>query len=227
MLKKVNLLGTEIDNYTAHEALERVESFLDEKRLDTVATVTTRLLRSAQTNAAVRKYLEEASLTIIGEEEILQALGCDTVERRTETLEHFFFREFMKRIERNHKAIFLLSDEREQLSEFLMYGAEHFPRLIFEGRLALEENGGDWDGAVNEINASSADVVLSLMRSPVQEEFLVRNRKRINARIWYGIMPRDIVPEGKGSLSERINRQIRGFILKRQARRYSMENHYR
>ena len=34
MLKKVNLLGTEIDNYTAHEALERVESFLDERYVE-------------------------------------------------------------------------------------------------------------------------------------------------------------------------------------------------
>ena len=218
MLKKIRLLGTEIDNYTAHEALEQVEAMLEAGRMDTVTTVTTFLLRSAETNELVRRCLERASLTIIGEEEILHAAGLDTTERKNEVRTHFFFREFMKRIERNHKKVFLLTDEEERLQMLTDWLEKNLENgLTIVGTQTMAKVANDWDQAVNEINAQSPDVVLSLIRSPVQEEFLAKNRNRLDVRIWYGIAGKDLAGEEKNSLRVRLRRRIRGFVLKRQA----------
>lgn len=194
---------------------------LEAGRMDTVTTVTTFLLRAGETNEIVRRCLEKASLTIIGEEEILHAAGIDTAERKNEVRTHLFFQEFMKRIERNHKTVFLLTDEAERMDLLTDWLTEHHEnKLSIVGKQTMETAATDWDRVVNEINAASPDVVLSLIRSPVQEEFLAKNRRRLNVRIWYGIAGKDLTDAENYGLKGRLRRRIRGFILKRQAARY-------
>ena len=40
---------------------------------------------------------------------------------------------------------------------------------------------------VNEINSAAPDVIISVMPTPQQEEFLVVNRSRLMAKLWYGL----------------------------------------
>ena len=47
---------------------------------------------------------------IIGEKEIIQAAGLESMQRIRETEENDFYFEFFKRIERNKKSVFLLGD---------------------------------------------------------------------------------------------------------------------
>ena len=58
---------------------------------------------------------------------------------------------------------------------------------MISGVEALENCQGTADAVVNEINASTPDVILSVLPSPAQEHFLVENREKLSAGLWYGI----------------------------------------
>jgi len=214
-LKKIPLLGMEIDNYTTSEALTKVETFFAEPRLDVVLTITREFLLHAKNNETVRRITGQISLGILGETEVLYALGIDSAERREEAEKRLFLQEFMKRIIRNHKRVFLLADTKEDLAVFRERLDEQYGRISILGSAALMEMSGDWDAVVNELNAQAPDVILSLIGSPVQEEFLTKNRKRIEARVWYGIGGLPFLTERKKRLGDRIRRRIRGALLKR------------
>jgi N-acetylglucosaminyldiphosphoundecaprenol N-acetyl-beta-D-mannosaminyltransferase len=51
----------------------------------------------------------------------------------------------------------------------------------------LEQCTGELDNVINEINAKTQDVVISLLPSPMQEQFFLDYRDKLSAGLWYGI----------------------------------------
>ena len=62
-----------------------------------------------------------------------------------------------------------------------------YPKLVLAGAAATENCVGDLEGVINEMNAATPDVIISIIPSPGQEHFLVEHRDKINANLWYGI----------------------------------------
>ncbi len=46
---------------------------------------------------------------------------------------------------------------------------------------------GDLEAVINDMNATTPDVIISVLPSPMQEQFLYEHRDKMNANIWYGI----------------------------------------
>lgn len=46
---------------------------------------------------------------------------------------------------------------------------------------------GDLEAVINDMNATTPDVIISVLPSPMQEQFLFEHRDKMNANIWYGI----------------------------------------
>ena len=98
-----------------------------------------------------------------------------------------FYFEFFKRIERNKKSVFLLGDTQEKIDALKAELAEDYPKLIFAGEYAVETCVGDLEAVINDMNATTPDVIISVLPSPMQEQFLYEHRDKMNANIWYGI----------------------------------------
>ena len=220
MVKKISLLGMEIDNYTTQEALERVEAFMEADRFDTIGTITMKVLDAGESNPTVRSCIENLSLAILGDVEILHAVGLDNADRRSEIKNRLFFSEFMKRVLRNHKTVYLLADTPERLALLRSFLEASYEELLLIGGYALEDVGNDWDAVVNEINAAAPDLVLSAIATPVQEEFLMRNFRRLGIRLWYGLSDRDFLPKRQKRMLPRIGKGVIGFFWKRRVKSY-------
>lgn len=106
MLKKIDILGIEVDNYTVREAMMQVENYLDNTVMNTIETIDMKMLELAGRDETVRACMEQLDLAVIGEKEILIAADVHSSQRISETINHDFFREFIKRIIRNHKRVF-------------------------------------------------------------------------------------------------------------------------
>lgn len=187
MLKKIDILGMKIDNYTVREAMMQVEIFLSDTSMNVIDTVDTKLLDLASREETARRYVESLDLAVIGEKEILLAADIHSNQRISETVNHDFFREFIRRIVRDRRPIFLLAqteDEERMLKNFLL---GKYERIQIEGGCAVEEKKGDWEAVVNEINSASADIIFSILPSPYREEFLLENRNKLDAKVWYGL----------------------------------------
>lgn len=187
MLKKIDILGIEVDNYTVREAMMQVENYLDNTVMNTIETIDMKMLELAGRDETVRACMEQLDLAVIGEKEILIAADVHSSQRISETINHDFFREFIKRIIRNHKRVFLLAEtiaQEEQLEHFLV---GKYEQIEVAGHCAIEEKSNDFESVVNEINSASADVIFSILPSPLQEQFLTENKSKLDAKIWYGL----------------------------------------
>ena len=165
----------------------QVENYLDNTIMNTIETIDMKMLELAGQDETVRACIEQLDLAVIGEKEILIAADVHSSQRLSETINHDFFREFIKRIIRNHKRVFLLAEtiaQEEQLEHFLV---GKYEQIEVAGHCAIEEKSNDFESVVNEINSASADVIFSILPSPLQEQFLTENKSKLDAKIWYGL----------------------------------------
>lgn len=186
MIKKIDILGIQLDNHTVREAIRQVETYLSNDVLNTIEKVSMKMLLAAETDPVVREAISSMDLTVIGEEEIIKVAGVATMQRVQETKANDFAYEFFKRVERNKKSLFLLGETEEKLVQVKEELQKTFPKLIFAGEYALEKCVGDLEAVINDMNVTTPDVILSVLPSPQQEHFLMEHKDKMNANIWYG-----------------------------------------
>ena len=223
MLKKIDILGIEVDNYTVREAMMQVENYLDNTVMNTIETIDMKMLELAGRDETVRACIEQLDLAVIGEKEILIAADVHSSQRLSETINHDFFREFIKRIIRNHKRVFLLAEtiaQEEQLEHFLV---GKYEQIEVAGHCAIEEKSNDFESVVNEINSASADVIFSILPSPLQEQFLTENKSKLDVKIWYGLSS-DYAPRSRISrISQIAGRLIHKKKLQSKLHKYNKD----
>ena len=187
MIKKIDILGIQLDNYTVREAIMRVEAWYDNNVLNVIEMVSMQMLTESESDPVLKEVISSLDLAVIGEKGILQAAGVDTMQRIRETEENDFSDEFLKRVERNRKSVFIIGETQGAVDEFTQELREEYPKLVLAGAAATENCVGDLEGVINEMNAATPDVIISIIPSPGQEHFLVEHRDKINANLWYGI----------------------------------------
>lgn len=220
MIKTINVAGIELDNYTVRETIMSVEKEMSDNAFHTIEEVNMDTLMMAGTDSVIREALETVEHTVIAEKGILDAVGAGNYQRNHEIEHHDFFYEMMKRIERNRKTLFLIGDTTENTG--LMYDRirELYPKCEITGTAALEEYRMATDAVVNEINALSPDVILSVLPSPDQEHFLMDNREKLSAGLWYGIGKMEL-EKPLGRIAGGIRNLIRTHKLEKQVNQYS------
>ncbi len=220
MIKTINVAGIELDNYTVRETIMSVEKEMSDKGFHTIEEVNMDTLMMAETDAVIRNALETVEHTVIAEKGILAAVGEGTYQRIHEIEHHDFFYEMMKRIERSRKTLFLIGDTTENTGQMYDRIRELYPKCEIIGTAALEECRMATDSIVNEINSLAPDVILSVLKSPEQEHFLMENREKLSAGLWYGT---DIMEMEKprGRIMEGIRNLIRTHKLEKQVNQYS------
>ena len=120
MKKKIQILGMKLDNYSVRESILLAESYLNGTSLNAIEDISMKMLMESENNEVLGQALQELDMTIIGEKEILTAAEVETPQRLKETVEHEFFHEFMKRIARNHKIVYILGEKSEQITRVLL-----------------------------------------------------------------------------------------------------------
>lgn len=219
MIKKIDIAGIQLDNYPAHEAIMQMERCMVEDTFFTVEEITADMLIQAEKSERLREAFLLMTHTVIGETGVLEAAGINSIQRRHETEHHVFFYEFIKRLERNHRKVFLLGMQEEKTENFQTWLTQEYPRMEFAGVGAAELCMGDWDAIVNEINAATPDVVVSILPTPEEENFLLDHRNKISARLWYGM--------GNVKFQEKKHRFRDFFYRRHQVRTLEQQmNHY-
>lgn len=187
MKKKIQILGLEIDNYSVREAILLAESYLNGNSVSTIETVSMKMLTDAENYEVVGHAVREMDLTIIGEKEILLAAEITTPQRLKETTEHEFAHEFMKRVVRNRRKVYLLGEKAEHIDLLKDFLEEKYNKMLIVGDSALEECQGDYENIINQVNGEAADVLISILPTPLQEEFLMEYKNKMGVKVWYGM----------------------------------------
>lgn len=192
MIKKITIAGIEIDDNSITDEILHLDRELENQSLFVIEEITMNMLLIAAQNEEAKKAIDLAALTVIGETGVLETAGPISVQRKREIENHEFFYQFMGRMSRGHKRVFLLGEKVEETDRFYQFLQEEFPRVEIVGVAATEENSGDAD-IINEINALTADAVLCTISYPARADFFMKNKDMIFASFWYGMEPDKIV----------------------------------
>ena len=223
MIKKIEILGIQLDNYTVQEAMLQVEVYLNNTVMNTIEDISMEMLVLAGEDESLKECIEHLDLAIVSDKEILKAAGVNSVQRIRETAEQQFFKEFMKRIIRNSKTVYLFGETTQQVAQLEEFLRRDYERLQIVGSFSVEACVGDFDGVVNEINIASPDVIFSILSTPQQEYFLMENKGKMNAKIWYGLGSGYEKAQGVSYLKRRIQRLLHRGMLKSMLSRYDQE----
>lgn len=219
MIKTVDIAGIQLDNYTVRESIMNVEKEMSDHGFHTIEEVNMDMLMMAETDEVIREALTSVEHTVIAETGILEAVGADSYQRKHEIEHHDFFYEMMKRIERNHKILFLIGDTAAHIEKMRDQIQRRYPKCEIAGMEALDECPGVVDAVVNEINALAPDVIISVLPSPKQEHFLMENREKLSAGLWYGVGQMQL-QKPKKRLWDGVRTLIRTHKLEKQLNQY-------
>lgn len=198
MIKKINIVGIEIDNYNVREMLSKTDRIMSENGFVTVEEIDMATLKYAGGDEAVKEALESIDYTVIADKGILDAASENSVQRKHEVENHAFFFEIFKRMERNHKTVFIIGQSHDSVEATGKFLEQEFQRLDIVGIYAAENALETSEKIINEINSISPNMVLSVLPSPAQELFIKNNRDKLSTNFWYGIGNKKLVTKRTG-----------------------------
>ena len=115
MIEKMNIFDVEIPILTAKEAMIRAMQYLESESVDTIELVSMDMLMKERENAQWKEQINELTMLLPENTEILKAAEIENEKLFRETEENVFLKMFMKYMQKNHKKIFLLADSEENL----------------------------------------------------------------------------------------------------------------
>lgn len=223
-MRKTEVLGIPLTDYTIRESMKKVDSFFKDGRVSTIAVITMKGLLVAHEDESIKEWMTKIDLAVPADVEILRAGDIAFHNRIRDVENNVFVTEFFKRLARQKKTVFLLSDNSTKLEklkkEILSY--EEDIRIIGSFSLDSTENGDDY--VVNEINMAFADVLISNLESPGRESFLAENHMKLNVAIWMMVRADvDLSEKGNGFL-RKLDKQILKKIFSARLIRYHVQN---
>ncbi len=186
MEEKFNVLGVELDCLSAKDAMLQAIQFLEDETLDTIGIVSMDMLLSGQDDRLWTEQLGQMKMLLPGEAEILEAGEIHDWIRLKEAGERTFLKMFMKYLQKQHKRVFLLAGSEGELRRVEEAVSRYNRGIRMTGHALLGQDGVQEEEVVNEINGTETDCILSVLPSPYQEEFILRNKALLNSRVWLG-----------------------------------------
>ena len=186
-MKRVSVLGTEIDTLPLSEAVERALSCMEQRRGAYVVTPNTEIVLSARKNSALRDALDAAALSLPDGAGVVLAsrILATPIPRRIAGID--FASALLRRMAEQGRSVFLLG-AREGVS---VHAAEKL-QARYRGLLIVGEAHGfftseDEDALIGRINALSPDLLLVCLGSPRQELWMRRNAPRLRVGLMAGL----------------------------------------
>lgn len=211
MNDKISIMGIELDCLTAKEAMLRIMGFLENESVDTIEVLSMDVLMAGRDDTEWKKLIEQLEMVVPGDVEILNALDVDDRIKIKEAQNKVFQKLFIKYLEKNKRKIFLLGTADQDIENCEKTIRRYAKKLRIIGHGVLNVDGNTEEKVINEINGTETDCIFSVLPSPYQEEFIVRNRALMNTKIWFGC---SVLAQG-GEEKKSGLQKMRHFFVKR------------
>lgn len=198
MNERVNVLDINIDRFTAKEAMKRFVTYMETEPLKIVELVTVGSIMQLEDMKEVKESVNSFEMVFPADVTILKSAGVTDKKILQQTQDGLFVKMLFKYLHKNHKRVYLLVDTESE-GQIILKDLEHCYKGIQIGGIAkvAQEDRAD-DMIVNAINGAEVDCVISCLPSPLQEDFISKNRKRLNARVWLGMGAGELIQKRMG-----------------------------
>lgn len=187
MDNRISVLDINIDKLTAKEAMKRFIEFLETEPVDVIELVTAESLMQMDEMPGLKAEADSFEMVLAGETTILESAGIQDKTALSETEKQVFLKMLFRYLHRNHKRVYLLVNTQGQGEALYDYLGRSYYNIQIGGmaKVAAEDRADDM--IVNAVNGADVDCVISLMSSPLREDFILKNRSRLNVRVWLGL----------------------------------------
>ncbi len=219
-MKHMQVLGVELRDYSVREAMRKVDFFLRDGKVATIAYITTRGLMEAESSPELKTFLAELDMTVAADVDILRAAGVANRSRAKEIENDEFLEEFLKKLVRGKKTVYLLSDTAEHLGllEEQLKGYRGGLRIV--GRFSFDALEQDEDYLINEMNGLMPNVVISNIVSPLREQFFENHHMKMNVSIWLMLKDKMVIAAQERNPIRKLSDRVIKFLFRRKVQKY-------
>lgn len=220
-MQKINILGIGLTDYPLKESLAILDGYVRTGGLNTVLYVTTPMLIMAGRDEEEKKCIESMDMTLCGDADILRVAGIDSAGRLYEVENRVFIKEFLRRLARSGRKIYLLDDTQEDM-DLLKGQLEAYQKgTVVGGSDILAEEDEDMEMIINRINDVAPTAIISRISPGRQEKCMERFRELINAGVWLGISKDMALGTEKESLRKKALGWIYRMIFRRRINHFN------
>ncbi len=187
MNETIQVLGIEINNLNAKDAVKNVMSYMETEPIKIVEMVTMNTIGQFQEVKETGEIFEKIDLVLASDKGILQAAGVEDERQLKEVSDLLFLKMVLRYFHKNNVRVFLLADTAEDLKKLTTYMEEDHGKIQVVEMASMEEQGMSDDMLLNLLNGAETACVISALPSPMEEQFVSRNKKLVNARVWLGV----------------------------------------
>ncbi len=201
MNEKIEVLGLQINNIIAKDALKNVVAYMETEPINIIEMVTMKTIGAFQEMEDANEVFGTIDLALASDKGILQAAGVQEERHLKEVDELLFIKMVLKYLHKNEGKVFLLAETQADLQKLALYMEEDYARIQVVETATMEVQGASDDMLLNLVNGAEVGCVLSALPSPMEERFVARNKLLINARLWLGL----------GNLLDEMKKEKTGF----------------
>ena len=223
MDEKFEVLGVQLDGYTAKEAMQEAIRYMETEAISTIEILAGASVIELMETGDLREKLEQMELLVVGDRTLLELSGIRdrTLLREAET--NLFLKMFLRYLKKGHRKVFLLAPNEDEKEKFREYLEKYYSGLEISGAEIVEDRPGASDMIVNKINGAETDCILSVLPSPLQENFIGENKPVLDARIWMGLGEGIKNSRNKSGKRTKLQNFFVKFVLKSEMKKQEKE----
>lgn len=203
--------GIKIDTYTAKEAMKLFMKYMQLESVQTIEMVTPETFGYFQ--GIIRQDSEDFNMTLASSSVVLKAAGITDERLLAEADSHLFMRLCMRFLHKNRVKVFLLAENEAVLAKLKGYISQSLSGIRIIETATMEEHGVSDDMILNRINGAEAECIIAALSTPVQQQFAMRNRMLMNARVWIGLGT-SFIENKKKTLGSYVKELVNAFFTK-------------
>lgn len=186
-MDKVNILGVNVDMVSISEAADCIMRFFDEDKFHAVFTPNSEIIMHAYKNAEFADLLNRAELLTADGIGVVYASRLLKKPINERAAGYDIARQVLQKMNYTDHKLFLFGGKPGVAEEAKKRLLKDYPELNIVGMRNGYFKPEEENGIVEEINNSGADIVFVCLGAPKQEEWIDRNRGKLNVRVAMGI----------------------------------------
>lgn len=187
MRKTAEILGIHVDYITMQEAMDKLNSFLDEDRVHAIYTPNSEILMEGYKDPSLKDILNRADLLIADGAGVVLAsriLGINLPEKVSgvDLTRNSFS------MERSRKIRYFIFGGKPGVAEAAAKNIlEKYPQVEIAGYRNGYFSPEDEPDIINSINSSNADILLVALGAPRQENWIHKHKSSLNVKVCIGV----------------------------------------
>jgi len=187
MNDRVKILGVGVDSVTMQEALDRVDTFFEERKPVIIATANAEMLMRATHDEELKNILNAAELVVpdgAGTVWAAHHLGYEMPER---VAGYDLAQELMKRAPSKNRKIFFFGSAPGVAEKAKLKAEELYPNIQIVGTRNGFFTENDEPQIIADIKSAQPDLLLAALGVPKQEKWLAKYKDELNVPVSIGV----------------------------------------